>query len=591
MAFRNAVSLTSTSLSILRRFRSTLQKLPPVVGKPPDSFYHRYGEKPLVATTISRLIDIAPERFKDELAVVDCQQNIRKTYTDLKEESSRLASGFLALNLKKGERLAIWGPNRYEWLLTQLAAAKAGLILVPLNSAYQPGELDYCLQKVGIKTIVFPEQHLTQNYYKMICSLVPEVADYKTGFINSKRYPNLQSLILMGDKALPGTFTLNDVMNASGSSETKALEIIQNNAGIDDDLIIMFTSGTTAKPKAVLMTNFAVVNAGDQFATTFGYYEKKHRICCQVPLFHIFGALGCCYSSIVSGVTGIFPSFSYNPTKTLQAIHQEKCTTIYGTPTMFIDVIRNPDFPKTDTSTVHALVGGGARFTPELYRQLFTLFPNSKLYIAYGTTESCGLGATSEIARNINDLSKLDHTGNISANVEFKVVDPNNKLVPFGTDGELCFRGYFLMKRYWEDEEKTKETIIDGWYHSGDLGSITPDGYVTISGRIKDIIIRGGENINAKEIENVLVTHPNIVDAQVIGVHDDRLGEDVCAWIKLTEDAKVTESDVRKFCKEKIAHYKIPRYVRFVSNYPTTASGKVQKYLMVKEMNQILKAA
>ncbi|GAB6026169.1 hypothetical protein CHUAL_012371 [Chamberlinius hualienensis] len=533
------------------------------------SYCHGESSIKLLGLTMSQIIDLAPDRFGDNLAVVDRFQNIRKTFVQFKKEVDDIAMGFLSLNLNRGDLLAIWSPNRYEWMLAQMAAAKAGLVLVPVNPAYQKMEFQHVLEKMKLKALLIPETFKTQNFYQMVSEIVPEIADTKSGKINSKKHPYFTDIVMMTDQKLPGIVRFKDLYGAGGSNEKKRLEEIQNEIQIDDDFNVQFTSGTTGKPKGANRI-----------------LRRAHKISCNVPLFHCFGCVVGTYTTMLSGATCVFPSPSFDPEKILKTIEEEKCTSIYGTPTMLVDLINHPNFDKTNLSSVKRGLIAGAMVLPAFFQQVLQKFNAPELMIAYGTTELSPLVSCQRYSEPLE--TKFNNVGSVYPNTQIKIVDKNNKIVPIGVDGEICARGFQLMKGYWDEPEKTKEVIVNGWYHTGDLGQLTEDGRLRVTGRIKDMIIRGGENIYPKEIEDFLISNDKIADAQIIGVPDNRMGEEICVWVKLKENMEMTEDELKKFCRGKISHFKIPRYVRFVKEFPKTLSGKVQKFIMKEEMEKIL---
>jgi len=561
------------------------------VSRTPDSprlsYYHNGKEHEFVGPTIGKVIDQSVDKYGDRLAVVDCIQNIRKTFAQLRDDIDKLAAGFLALKLQKGDRIGIWSPNRYEWILTQMAAYTAGLILVPINPVYQPQEFEYCLRKLRIRAIVAPDSFRIQDYYKIISTVVPEMTTSKPGEIKSKTHPYFDTVILLSEKNLQGTFKFSDVMTAAGSNEKIELEKRKAEMQIDDTLQILFTSGTTGNPKAAVHTSFGMINNCLNVNERFGYNAQESRICCILPFFHIFGCVGINCSMMTNGVGVIMAAPGYVPELTLKAIEDEKCTSIYGTPTIFIDLLNHPNFAKTDLSSVIGGVMAGAPCPPDLVQKTIKAFDAPHFGVGYGTTEIGVVSCQHYLKDSIN--SKAETCGKVLGSLELKIVDPNGAIVPSGQEGEVCVRGYTVMNTYFEDEKANKESIKNNWFHTGDLGTLSEDGYIRIVGRIKDMIIRGGENIYPTEIEEFLLTHPAVMEAHIFGVPDEYMGEEVCAWIKLKENQMLSEAEVKDFCKGKLSHFKIPRYVHFAKDIPKTTIGKARKFIMQAEMKKILK--
>lgn len=544
--------------------------------------------EPLLYNTVGDLIDLAPDRYGDRMAIIDCSQGIRKTFMEYVKDINKLTLGFLALNLKRGDRIGIWSPNRYEWALTQFAAANAGLILVTLSPALQEAELGYCIEKLGIRAIVFADKFRTRDYYEMILNLIPEIMDCKPGHIKTKKYPNLDTLIVMTEKDAPlGAYKFEDLMNVGGIKEKMQLEKLKKEIRVDDAVNVQFTSGTTGRPKAVTLSHFNVINTCHFMSQRIGFYHGINRICSSVPLFHCFGCVCVTAIGLCTGTCAVFSSQSFSAEHTLKAIEREKCTTIYGTPTMFHDILVHPNFNKTDLSSLRTGVMAGAPCPPELIQRVIEDMHCPGLTIAYGATETSP-AITCHANPYETKETRMSNVGRILPATEVKIVDKNNRMVPFGQQGEICARGYQVMIGYWDDDEETEKCLKDRWYHTGDIGTLSEDGYITVNGRIKDMIIRGGENIYPVEVEVFLTSLPKIQDAQVIGVPDQRLGEEVCAWIKLKEKEEMTEDEVKNACKFKLAHYKIPKYIRFVADFPRTTTGKIHKMLIREEMAQIV---
>ncbi|XP_068119971.1 LOW QUALITY PROTEIN: medium-chain acyl-CoA ligase ACSF2, mitochondrial-like [Hyperolius riggenbachi] len=529
------------------------------------------------------------ERIPDEEAVVDVIANIRKTFSQLTKDVETLAVGLLALGLKKGDCLGMWGPNSYEWILMQYATAQAGIILVSVNPAYQASELEYVLKKVGCSALVFPDQLKTQRYYDILRKVCPEIDHSPAGGIRSKAVPDLRIAIIL-DKKYPGAFLFQEVMEAGDSQHVKQLHDLQRSVSCDDPINIQFTSGTTGRPKGATLSHHNVVNNAALVGRRLDFHWRKGvRIALPVPLYHCLGSVVGSLMMAVLGPTIVFPSPSYEARAVLEAVSKEKCTAIYGTPTMFIDLLAQPDFASHTSSLTSGIVGGSFA-PPEVMRKLVTETTMKNIIIGYGTTENSP--GTFMGFPNDEFHRKTNTGGHILPHTEAKVVDTNTgEILPLNTPGELMIRGYCVMLGYWGDEEKTREVITpERWYRTGDIVTLDDYGYCRIVvGRCKDMIIRGGENIYPAEIEQFLHTHPKIMEAQVIGVKDERMGEELCACIRTHRNVECSAEEVKEFCKGKMARFKIPRYVVFVNDYPLTVTGKIQKFKLREIMEKQLK--
>ncbi|XP_062859777.1 medium-chain acyl-CoA ligase ACSF2, mitochondrial [Trichomycterus rosablanca] len=550
---------------------------PPSVPTLTTSYAHGVTSFSMQSLTVGRSLQLRAEKTPDVEAVIFLQDNIRKTFAEFQTDVDQAAAGLLALGLKKGDRLGMWGPNTYEWILMQFATAKAGIILVSVNPAYKVNELEFALRKVQCKAIVCPTNFKTQEYYNMLSQLCPEMDTAPAGGLKSARLPDLSTVILTDSKQ-PGAFHWTELMQAGSSQHYQELQDLQKKIDFDDPINIQFTSGTTGTPKGAALSHHNIVNNAYFIGLRTGFeWRKKIRVCVPVPLYHCFGSVGGGMVMAVHGITLVFPSTGYDGRANLAAMQNEKCTFVYGTPTMYIDMLGQPDLAKFDLSSVEAGIVAGSPCPPEVIRKVVKVMGIKEITIAYGTTENspvtfCGFPVD-------NWDRKTETVGCVGHHLEAKVVDPTTGLiVPLGTPGELMIRGYGVMLGYWQEEAKTRECITkERWYKTGDTASLDCFGYCRIEGRIKDMIIRGGENIYPAEIEQFLHTHPKVQEAQVIGVKDERMGEEVCACIKLKTGQECTAEDIKAFCKGKISHFKIPRYVTFVQSYPLTVSGKIQK--------------
>ncbi|XP_068085266.1 medium-chain acyl-CoA ligase ACSF2, mitochondrial-like [Anabrus simplex] len=546
------------------------------------SYWHTPGRESLSSSTIGQLLEQASKHWDNREAIVSLHQGHRLSFKDVNDQVYKLAAGFLELGLKRGEMLGIWGPNSLEWYLTNLAATRAGLIAVSINPAYQISELEYCLTKVGVKALVTDESFLTQNYTEMVKTLAPEIESCPPGRLKSKTLPELTSVIVTSQQNLPGFLQYSDVVKSASDSAMEEVHRLQNDVQPDEGCYLQFTSGTTGQPKAALLSHHNVVNNGYYIAKNLGLNSKHHRICVQVPFFHSYGNVVGILTGLHSGSTLVLPAPRFVPEATIDSINREKCSVVYGTPTMYVDVIAKLEETKTTFPSLESVITGGAICPENLFKQIEDVLKPKRVTTIYGMTETSPISFTPAL----DDSPAVCSTtvGKVMDHSEAKVVDKNGRMVPMGQPGELWIRGYLTMLGYWGDEEKTKEVYGEGrWLKTGDQFVLREDGYGQIVGRTKDMIIRGGENIFPKEIEEYLQTHPAIAEVQVFGVPDKRMGEEICASIRLSEGNVVTEDDVRRYCKGKIAHFKIPKYIWFVTDFPKTVSGKIQK-LKLQEM-------
>uniref|UniRef100_A0A8C3B063 Medium-chain acyl-CoA ligase ACSF2, mitochondrial n=1 Tax=Cyclopterus lumpus TaxID=8103 RepID=A0A8C3B063_CYCLU len=550
---------------------------PPIIPTLTTSYAHGTSTSSLRNTTVGDSLLQTVERWPDREAVIFVGDGVRKTFAQLQQDVDQVAAGLLALGLQKGDRLGMWAPNIYEWVLVQFATARAGIIMVTVNPAYQVQEVEHILRASGCKAVVCRAQFKTQNYSDMLRELCPGIELSSPGDTRSVRLPDLRSVILL-DSRQQGMFHFEDVMQAGSSTFMQLLQDLQKKISFDDPINIQFTSGTTGLPKGATLSHHNIVNNA--------YFVGKrplNRICVPVPLYHCFGCVGGALCMAVHGVTAVFPSAGYDGKANLAALESERCTFIYGTPTMYIDMINQPDFAKYDLSSVQSGIIGGSPSPSELVKKVISEMGVKELNIVYGTTENSPGTFCQSPTDNME--RKSETVGFVLDHVEAKVVDPTTgQVVPLGTTGELQIRGYCVMLGYWGDEAKTRETITEsGWYKTGDLATMDAFSYCRIVGRIKDMIIRGGENIYPTEIEQLLQTHPKIKEVQVVGVQDTRLGEEVCACIRLVDGEQCTAEEIKAFCKGQISHFKIPRYFLFVTSYPMTGTGKIQKVKLREE--------
>ncbi|XP_058561897.1 medium-chain acyl-CoA ligase ACSF2, mitochondrial [Neofelis nebulosa] len=545
----------------------------------------------LINKTVGQCLEAIAQRVPDREALVVPQENIRLTFAQLKEEVDKAASGLLSIGLRKGDRLGMWGPNSYAWVLMQLATAQAGIILVSVNPAYQAMELEYALKKVGCKAVTFPKQFKTQQYYNILKQICPELEKAQPGALKSQRLPDLTTVISVDDP-LPGTLLLDEVV-AAGSTERHLarLRYTQQFLSCHDPINIQFTSGTTGSPKGATLSHYNIVNNSNMIGDRLRLHLKTSeelRIILPSPLYHCLGSVGGTMVSLMYGATLILPCPTFDGKKALEAISKERGTILYGTPTMFVDILNQPDFSSYDISSMCGGVIAGSPAPPELIRAIIDKLNMKELVVAYGTTENSPVTFMNFAEDTVEQ--KAESVGRIMPHTEAQIVDmKTGTLAELNTSGELCIRGYCVMLGYWGEPQKTEEAIgQDKWYHTGDIAVMDNQGFCKIVGRSKDMIIRGGENIYPAELEDFFHTHPQVQEVQVVGVKDDRMGEEICACIRLKKGEKTTAEEIKAFCKGKISHFKIPRYVVFVTNYPLTVSGKIQKFKLRQQMEQHL---
>jgi len=478
--------------------------------------------------------------------------------------------------------VGIWSPNNAEWTISQFATAKAGLILVSINPAYRLTELEYAVNKVGCRALVLASSFKTSDYVEMLRTLAPELDQAAPGALKSERLPSLESVVHLGSDQEVGMMSFQDLMEAGSSEDAGRLNTIADTLQFDDPINIQFTSGTTGTPKGATLTHHNILNNGYFVGETLKL-TPEDRICIPVPLYHCFGMVIGNLAAITHGATMVYPSEAFEPGAVLAAVSEERCTTLYGVPTMFIAQMEHADFGSYDLSSLRTGIMAGSPCPIEVMRRVIGEMHMDEVAIAYGMTETSP--ASFQTAPDDPLDRRVGTVGRIHPHVEAKIVDGDGRIVPHGEPGELCTRGYLVMLGYWDDRERTAEAVdAAGWMHTGDLATIDADGYCNIVGRIKDMVIRGGENIYPREIEEFLYGHPDIEDVQVIGVPDERFGEQLCAWIKLRDGTSVTTAEIQDFCRGQIAHFKIPHYVKMVDSFPMTVTGKIQKFVMREQM-------
>jgi fatty-acyl-CoA synthase len=556
------------------------------VSERADSYVCGISDTPLLGETIGRSLDRARERWGDRDALVSPSHNVRWTWREFAERVDALAAGFLALGLERGMRIGIWSLNRPEWTLTQFAAAKAGLILVTINPAYRLSELEFALTKVGCAAIVTATAFKTSNYMEMVNALAPELASSEPGRLQASRLPQLRAVIQVGGPACPGTIPFEQVATMGGARHRDQLKALSKELQFDDPVNIQFTSGTTGSPKGVTLTHHNILNNG-YFTGRAMRLTENDRICIPVPLYHCFGMVMGNLAAVTLGAAMVYPGEGFDPLATLRTIEQEKCTTLYGVPTMFIAELDHPEFANFNLKSLRTGIMAGAPCPIEVMKRVNIEMNMGEVTIAYGMTETSPVSFQSAVDDPLE--RRVSTVGRIHPHVEVRIVDLEGRIVPRGGRGELCTRGYSVMLGYWDEPAKTSEVLDrNGWMHTGDLAVIDDEGYCNIVGRIKDMVIRGGENLYPREIEEFLYRHPKIQDVQIFGVADDRYGEELCAWIRVRSGESLTAEEVHAFCQGQIAHNKIPRYVEFVDEFPMTVTGKIQKFLMREAVEQRL---
>jgi len=553
---------------------------------PEPSYDHGTSDARLIGETIGNAFDRTVARHADREALVVRHQGVRWTWSELKHRVDALAAGLLRLGLAPGDRVGIWAPNCSEWTLTQFATAKAGLILVNINPAYRRAELEYALNKVACKALVLAPALKTSDYLGILADLAPELAAAEPGHLHAQALPHLRIVVRLGEERTPGMLNFADAARGGGDAERARLAELAVTLQFDDPINIQFTSGTTGFPKGATLTHQNILNNGF-FVGEAIRLTHEDRLCIPVPLYHCFGMvmgnLGC----LTHGATMVYPGDAFEPLAVLQAVQEERCTALYGVPTMFIAELDHPRFAEFDLSSLRTGIMAGSPCPVEVMKRVQAQMNMRQVTIAYGMTETSPVSTQSSVDDPLE--RRVSTVGRVQPHIEIKIVDADGRIVPRGATGEFCTRGYSVMRGYWDDPDKTREAIDEaGWMHTGDLATMDDEGYVNIVGRLKDMVIRGGENVYPREIEEFLYRHPKVQDVQVIGVPDPKYGEELCAWVRLREGQSCTPDELREFCRGQIAHYKIPRHVLFVDSFPMTITGKVQKYLMRRQVIEML---
>jgi fatty-acyl-CoA synthase len=541
---------------------------------------------PLRDDTIGHAFEETVRRFATRDALIVPHQGVHWTYAELNQRVDALACGLLDLGLNPGDRVGIWAPNCVEWTITQFACAATGLILVNINPSYRSSELEFCLNKAACRALIAAPGFKSSDYLAMLRFLAPELDHCPPNFLTSRRLPHLELIIRMGSASTPGCLNFDSVMRGTTVAAGERFASIRLHLQPHDAINIQFTSGTTGSPKGATLSHYNILNNG--YFVGRGIRLSEHdRICIPVPLYHCFGMVMGNLAAITHGAAMIYPSDGFDPAKTLSAVQKYRATALYGVPTMFIAELESPDFAAYDLSSLRTGIMAGSPCPVEVMKRVIAQMHLIQITNCYGMTETSPVSFQTAIDDAFD--RRVASVGRVHPHVQVRVIDAEGRCTPRGVQGELCTRGYSVMKGYWQDADKTREVLDDaGWLHTGDLGVIDEQGYCNITGRLKDLVIRGGENIYPRELEEFLYKNHKIQAVQVCGVPDPLFGEEICAWIQLKADVEATEEEIREFCRGQIAHYKIPRYIRFVGEFPMTVTGKVQKYLMREHMKREL---
>ena len=550
------------------------------------SYVHGASAQTLIGDTIGRYFDAACERYAERDALVVRHQQLRLTYGQLRQRVDALACGLMRLGLKAGERIGIWSPNNAEWTLTQFATAKLGLVLVNINPAYRRSELEYALTKVGCRALIAAPAFKGSDYLAMLADLAPELAHCAPGRLRAKRLPGLEFVIRLGTESTPGMLNFDTLLRTPRTDDLVDLARLGETLQFDDAVNIQFTSGTTGNPKGATLSHHNILNNG-HFVGEAIRLVPGDRLCIPVPLYHCFGMVMGNLGALTHGATMVYPAEGFDAAATLAAVAEERCTALYGVPTMFIAQLDHPDFARHDLSSLRTGIMAGSPCPIEVMRRVVDKMHMAEVTIAYGMTETSPVSFQSATDDPLE--RRVSTVGRIQPHCEVKLVDEAGRVVPRGEPGELCTRGYSVMLGYWDDAAKTREAIdVAGWMHTGDLATLDAEGYCNIVGRLKDMVIRGGENLYPREIEEFLYRHPKVQDVQVIGVPDPKYGEELCACVIVRAGEQLTADELRAFCDGQIARHKVPRHIHFVEAFPMTVTGKIQKFRMREQMKDVL---
>jgi fatty-acyl-CoA synthase len=546
------------------------------------SYVHGAHSLPLIGDTIGAHLDRIAERYGDRDALVIPHQCVHWSWRQLRERADRLAAGLLGLGLQPGDRIGIWSQNRAEWVLTQFATAKAGLVMVNINPAYRRAELEYALAKVGCRALILAPGFKSSDYLGMLRDLVPELDGAAPGELRSATLPELRHVIRLGQESTPGMLNFETVAQCAGPADMTRLYEVARTLQFDDPVNIQFTSGTTGAPKGATLTHHNILNNGFFIGEAMRLTERD-RLCIPVPLYHCFGMVLGNLACMTHGAAMVYPGEGFDASAVLATVQAERCTALHGVPTMFIALLDHPEFPSFDLGSLRTGIMAGSPCPMEVMQRVMRQMHMDEITIAYGMTETSPVSFQTSVDDPL--ACRVGTVGRIHPHLEVKIVDTDGKVVPRGETGELLTRGYSVMLGYWGDDERTREAIDPaGWMHTGDLATLDADGYCRIVGRAKDMVIRGGENIYPREVEEFLYRHPKVLDVQCVGVPDPKYGEELCACIVLRPGEHADADEIRAFCQGQIAHYKIPRHIRFVDGFPMTVTGKIQKFMLRKQM-------
>jgi fatty-acyl-CoA synthase len=546
------------------------------------SFVSGSSAQPLLYRTVDGVLKAAAAEVPDRAALVVPFQSVRFTFAELDRQIDQVARGMVACGLKPGERIGIWAPNCAEWILTLFGAARAGLVLVNINPAYRNTELEFALRLVGCRALVFAPRFKSSDYAAMLSSLIPELAAATPGRLACAAFPELRLLVQLGREPLSGTLSFDELMISGRQLDEGALASIEKQLDADQVFNIQFTSGTTGTPKGAALTHFNIVNNG--FFVGEGLrLTADDSVCIPVPLYHCFGMVLGVLAAMTHGAASVLSGEGFEPLAVLETVARERCTALHGVPTMFIAELEHPRFSEFDLSSLRTGIMAGSPCPIAVMRRVIAEMHMPEVTICYGMTETSPVSFQS---RPDDPLERRVGTvGRVHPHVQVKIIDTDGHVVPRGLAGELLTRGYSVMRGYWDDAERTRDSIDPGgWMHTGDLGVIDEQGYCNIVGRVKDMIIRGGENIYPREIEEIMHENAGIAQAQVFGVPDEQLGEEVAAWVMLKQGSETTPKEIAEWLKERISYFKIPRYIKIVSEFPMTVTGKCQKFAMREAM-------
>jgi fatty-acyl-CoA synthase len=542
------------------------------------SFVSGASARPLLFRTADGVLKAAAGEFPERPAIVVPSQSVRWSFAELDREVERIARGLIACGLNPGERIAIWAPNCAEWVLTLYAAARAGLVLVNLNPAYRVMELEFALRLTECRALVFAPSFKGSDYAEMLLSLIPELKSAAPGRLECTAFPALRLLVHLGREPLLGALSFDDLAAAGHDLDAALVYAVAESQDPDDVCNIQFTSGTTGTPKGAALTHFNIVNNG-YFVGEGMRLTAADSICIPVPLYHCFGMVLGVLAAATHGAASVLSGEGFDALAVLETVSRERCTALHGVPTMFIAELAHPRFKEFDLSSLRTGIMAGSPCPTAVMRRVIAEMHMPEVTICYGMTETSPVSFQSGPSDSLE--RRVGTVGRVHPHVQVKIIDTAGRITARGVAGELLTRGYSVMRGYWKDPERTREVIdAAGWMHTGDLAVIDADGYCNIVGRVKDMIIRGGENVSPREIEEFLYLHPAVFDVAVVGVPDPKYGEEICACVRLNPGMTVSEEEIREFCRNRIAHYKVPRYVRFMDSFPLTISGKIQKYLI-----------